>query len=76
MSDEYNGHTYGSDGELRKAVKASFASLDGAEWENAESRVWLGVHWQRDADDGVALGDNIADAVYARMLAPLARASN
>lgn len=71
VSDEYNGHTIGRDGQPRKFVRAHFRSLDAAKWENAESRIWLGVHWQQDADDGVALGDAIADAIYMKTLKPL-----
>lgn len=71
MSDEFNGHTFGSDGRVRDPVTAHFVSLRAASWENAESRVWLGIHWQRDADDGVALGDNIADVVFVRVMQPL-----
>jgi hypothetical protein len=41
----------------------SFDSFSQAEWENGMSRVYMGVHWIFDAEDGVTLGNNIADWV-------------
>jgi hypothetical protein len=38
----------------------SFDSFDAAAREDAESRVWLGVHYQFDADDGMATGTAVA----------------
>ena len=38
----------------------SFDSFSEAEWENAMSRVYMGVHWIFDAEDGVVLGNQIA----------------
>jgi hypothetical protein len=35
------------------------------EWENAISRVYLGVHWLFDQTDGTTLGNNIASHVAA-----------
>ena len=71
VSDEYNGHTLDASGQLRPYKKVHFASLQGAEWENAESRIFLGIHWQKDADDGVALGDAIAAKIFSTTLRPL-----
>ena len=34
--------------------------------ENSESRVWLGVHWKFDADEGEASGKAIAEVVHGR----------
>ena len=45
----------------------SFESFTEAEWENGMSRIYLGVHWIFDAEDGVTLGNNIADWVGANM---------
>ena len=70
-SDEFNGQTIGSDGQPRPLMPMHYVSLAAAEWENAESRIWLGIHWQRDADDGSALGDAIAEAVTSRILQPI-----
>ena len=68
VSDEFNGHTVDGSGNLRPFMKVHFASLEGAEWENAESRIWLGIHWQRDADDGTALGQAIGRTVVGAVL--------
>jgi hypothetical protein len=35
------------------------------EWENAVSRIYLGIHWIFDATDGIALGNMIARDVHA-----------
>lgn len=42
----------------------SFTSFSQAARESAQSRVWLGVHFPWDSDDGLALGEKIADHVY------------
>jgi hypothetical protein len=41
----------------------SFTDFSTAEWENAMSRIYLGIHWRFDAVDGIALGNEIADWV-------------
>lgn len=43
----------------------SFTSFSQAEWENGISRVFLGVHWEFDSTDGIAIGNQIADWVAA-----------
>lgn len=45
----------------------SFTSFSQAEWENGMSRIYLGVHWIFDAEDGIKLGNDIADWVGANM---------
>ena len=64
VSDEYNGINKGANGVPRPRVVRTFDSLTDAETENARSRVWIGVHWQFDADYGVALGNRIGDQVF------------
>lgn len=44
-------------GLVRTYVKRSFPSLWHAIWENAFSRIWLGVHWRYDAFDYADAGD-------------------
>ena len=39
--------------------------------ENARSRIYLGVHYQFDADDGVATGVSVANRVRANELRPI-----
>ncbi|MEU5900093.1 MULTISPECIES: vanadium-dependent haloperoxidase [Streptomyces] len=49
----------------------SFTSFSQAAEEDAQSRVWLGVHFPWDAEDGLVLGDRIADHVYTTKLRKL-----
>ncbi|MEX2114438.1 MAG: hypothetical protein WD845_14685, partial [Pirellulales bacterium] len=49
VSDELNGVTLGSDGQPRLVVERSFDSLTDAKLENAQSRIYLGIHWRFDA---------------------------
>jgi hypothetical protein len=39
-------------------------------WENARSRIYLGIHWSFDATEGVALGEAVADQVFEHALTP------
>lgn len=36
-----------------------------AEGENSNSRIWMGVHWRFDGDNGVRLGRQIGDDAIA-----------
>ncbi|MGN9843165.1 vanadium-dependent haloperoxidase [Nonomuraea sp. H19] len=49
----------------------TFTTFDQAAEENAQSRVWLGVHYPWDATDGIALGDRIAELVSTTKLTPI-----
>ena len=85
-SDEFNGYSKdvfnyvrcetGPSGALHdKVTPAKFCAprpmtLDCAERENADSRLWMGVHWIDDADDGIVLGNRVARQVYGKMMAP------
>lgn len=71
LSDEYNGLTYGNDGNLRPPRPQYFRSLDAAKWENAQSRIWLGVHWQVDGDDGIQLGEAVTKTILDQVLQEL-----
>jgi hypothetical protein len=53
VSDEYNGLNRGPTGDVRPWVERTFASFSAAEKENGRSRIWLGIHWQFDADNGI-----------------------
>ncbi|MEU6160726.1 vanadium-dependent haloperoxidase [Streptomyces sp. NPDC047130] len=46
----------------------SFTSFSQAAQEDAQSRVWLGVHYPWDATDGLDLGDKIANHVFTTKL--------
>lgn len=48
----------------------TFTSFSQAGYENALSRVYLGVHYQWDADDAYNMGREIADWVFDHKLGP------
>jgi hypothetical protein len=60
--------TMGSD-EL-PGVTRTFDSFSQASDENAISRIYLGIHWLFDAEQGIAAGKKVADWVYGHALAP------
>ncbi|CAF3468944.1 unnamed protein product, partial [Rotaria socialis] len=65
QSDEYNGKTIDSNsGRPRPALFRSYASLSAAEQENADSRIYLGVHWRSDALRGQEIGRQVAFEVF------------
>ncbi|MCY1137018.1 vanadium-dependent haloperoxidase [Actinoplanes sp. Pm04-4] len=45
----------------------TYTSFSSAAQENARSRVYLGVHYQWDADFGLSSGDAVAGQVFARL---------
>jgi hypothetical protein len=64
VSDEYNGLNKDPiTGVARRYESRSYFRLSHPEWENARSRIWLGIHWQVDADAGVILGNKVAKYV-------------
>jgi hypothetical protein len=52
-------------------VLESFTKFSDAAAQNAESRIYLGIHWQFDADIGVASGDMVGNDVFAGALTPV-----
>jgi hypothetical protein len=62
ISDEYNGKSTNSDGSVRPLIPGHF-SMSHAIRENLHSRVYLGVHWLIDCDEGEKLGTEIAEKV-------------
>jgi hypothetical protein len=64
-SDEFNGATVDSNGQVRPLLPRSFRSLSQAEEENGQSRIYLGIHWAFDKTEGIRQGRRIADHVYA-----------
>jgi hypothetical protein len=44
-------------------VTRHFGSFSEADQENADSRVWLGVHWRFDQTEGQVLGGKVAEYV-------------
>ncbi|MFO0808860.1 MAG: phosphatase PAP2 family protein [Gemmataceae bacterium] len=67
-SDEFNGSTRGSDGTVRPVVTRTFSSLTAAKLENAQSRIYLGIHWSFDATQGIRTGDRVANYVFDHLL--------
>ncbi|OAF15806.1 vanadium-dependent haloperoxidase [Bradyrhizobium neotropicale] len=71
ISDEYNGRNFGpGDTTPRPLIKKTFKSFAEAEKENGRSRIYLGIHWQFDADVGIAMGNQIATHVYNNAFQP------
>src|SRR5262249_52532902 len=52
ISDEFNGVTRGSDGKVRPVIARTYHSFTQAKLENAQSRIYLGIHWAFDRDEG------------------------
>lgn len=66
ISDEYNGHNYGAgDVQPRPNLPQSYVSFSHAEYANGRSRIWLGIHWQFDADAGIQEGNKVGSFVVA-----------
>jgi PAP2 superfamily/Vanadium chloroperoxidase N-terminal domain len=63
-SDEFNGVNKNPDGSVRPVVTRSFDSFSSAAYENAQSRIYLGIHWGFDRDQGLKVGSAVADYVY------------
>jgi hypothetical protein len=70
-SDEFNGVNKDVDGTVRPKRQRSFNSFTQALLENARSRIYLGIHYQFDAYEGVDAGIKIANYVFNNFLRPL-----
>ncbi|CAF1614509.1 unnamed protein product [Adineta ricciae] len=65
QSDEYNGKTFDSNtGKIRPAKIRAFQSLTEAETENYLSRIYLGVHWRSDQEEGQTLGRKVGQHAF------------
>ncbi len=71
VSDEFNGQNYSDTGQLMPLEPVNYPSLSAAEYDNGESRIWIGVHWQFDDDVGIAIGHNVADYVLSHAFQPV-----
>jgi len=71
MSDELNGVTTDSFGNVRPLAPRSYTSFSQAEEENAQGRIYLGIHWRFDKAAGVDIGNQVTDMVYARLFLPV-----
>ena len=68
VSDEFNGVTRDNHGKVRPRLPRTYASLSQAEEENGQSRIYLGIHWQFDKTEGMAMGRRVADDIFQRGL--------
>jgi hypothetical protein len=71
VSDEFNGETLDSAGNVRPLRPRRFASLSEAEEENGQSRIYLGIHWAFDKTEGIAQGRRVADYVFRNAFEPI-----
>ena len=65
QSDEYNGETFDSNtGKVRTPRTRYYRSFSEAETENYLSRIYLGVHWRIDQENGQMLGRQVAQWAF------------
>jgi hypothetical protein len=69
VSDEFDGNTRDSLGNVRPLLPRSFRTLSDAEEENGQSRIYLGIHWSFDKTGGIDLGRQVGDYVFDRIYA-------
>jgi hypothetical protein len=70
VSDEFNTITVDQFGHTRPLLPRTYDSFSQMAGENAWSRIYLGIHWQFDAVEGIRCGNNIADYVFTHALLP------
>ena len=64
VSDEFNTITKDQNGIARPLVPRSYTSFTQAMVENAQSRIYLGIHFQFDANNGIKQGSDIGNWVF------------
>ena len=42
-----------------KPIDPNNCDAQNAEEENSDSRIWMGVHWRFDTDNGITLGEQV-----------------
>jgi hypothetical protein len=70
QSDEFNGVTRDDTGKVRPQRTRSYLNLSQAEIENHDSRIYLGIHWRFDQDQGLVQGRKLGDFVVDNYLLP------
>jgi hypothetical protein len=70
-SDEYDGHTVDQYGFVRPLVTRHYDTLSEALYENAQSRIYLGIHWPWDRDGGMTQGTEIGDYAFQHVMLPV-----
>jgi hypothetical protein len=71
ISDEFNTITVDQNGHVRPLMPRTYNSFSQMAGENAQSRIYLGIHWQFDAVEGIHSGNGIGDYVFTHALKPL-----
>jgi hypothetical protein len=71
ISDEFNTITVDQNGHPRPLLPRSYNYFSQMAGECAQSRIYLGIHWQFDAVEGIRSGDGIGDYVFTHALWPL-----
>jgi hypothetical protein len=71
ISDEFNTITVDQNGHSRPLLPRTYNFFSQMAGENAQSRVYLGIHWEFDAAEGIRSGDRIGDYVFTHALTPL-----
>ena len=56
--------TIDTDDPYMPGVTRTFSSWDAMARESAQSRIYLGVHWQFDSDEGYTTGTSVGDWVF------------
>ncbi len=70
-SDEYDGNTVDQYGFTRPKVTRHYDTLSSAMYENAQSRLYLGIHWPWDRDGGMLQGTEVGNYVFQNALLPV-----
>jgi len=71
ISDEFNGITRDTDGQVRPIRARTFHRFSDAALENGQSRIYLGIHWGFDRDEGIKDGNNVANYIFDNFLQPV-----
>jgi hypothetical protein len=70
-SDEFNGETTNNNGVVRPTITREYDDLRYAAWENGISRIYLGIHWRFDMDEGIKAGNRIAVNIFKNIMEKL-----
>ena len=71
VSDEWNGKNKDINGTVRPLTPETFNSFTDAELDNAQSRIYMGIHWNFDASEGIVQGNKVADFVFGHAFRPV-----
>lgn len=71
VSDELNGVTTDNLGNTRPHIPLTYTNINDAIRDNAQSRIYIGVHWQFDATEGIKMGKDISEYIYKNSLKPV-----